>query len=156
VEATAEGYEPYSQVFANIDSAAHIQLMPLPKKTFILQNMHFATAKTTILPSSQQALDLLYELLKENPQLYIRIVGHTDDVGSDKDNQILSEGRANSIHQAMVERGIDAKRIQILGKGESAPLVPNTSDTNRQKNRRVEIEIVSGGDDINIERIVQQ
>jgi outer membrane protein OmpA-like peptidoglycan-associated protein len=56
----------------------------------------------------------------------------------------------------MVERGIDAKRIQILGKGESAPLVPNTSDTNRQKNRRVEIEIVSGGDDINIERIVQQ
>jgi outer membrane protein OmpA-like peptidoglycan-associated protein len=115
--------------------------------------MHFATAETTILPSSQQALNSLYQLLSENTDLYIRIVGHTDDIGSEESNQTLSEGRAKSIYTEMVNRGIDPQRILTMGKGESQPVVPNTSEANRQKNRRVEIEIIAGGDNVNIERL---
>ena len=51
----------------------------------------------------------------------------------------------------MINRGIDAKRISTIGKGELEPLVPNTSADNRQKNRRVEIEIISGAENVNID-----
>ena len=155
IQATAEGFEDYSGTLSQGENNAQIKLIPIPKKTFVLQNMHFATAQTTILPSSRKALDLLYELLNENPDLYIRIVGHTDDVGSEEDNDVLSKGRANSIYQEMVKRGINPKRIQVSGKGELAPLVPNTSEANRQKNRRVEIDIISGDEEVNIERLTQ-
>ena len=153
ITAHAEGFEEYTSAISINQEDNRSLLMPWPKKTFVLQDMHFATAQTTILPSSQRALDLLYELLDENPNLYIRIVGHTDDVGSEQDNKLLSEGRDNSIQLEMVKRGIASKRIQTMGKGELEPLVPNTSEANRQKNRRVEIEIISGDDDVNIERL---
>ena len=155
ISATSEGYENYFDTISLVNDSMRIQMMPLPKKTFILKNMHFATAQTTILPSSRDALNMLYELLNENPNLYIRVVGHTDDVGSEESNRILSEGRAQSIYQEMVNRGIDSKRVQISGKGELEPIVPNTSEDNRQKNRRVEIEIISGDEDVQIERLMQ-
>jgi OOP family OmpA-OmpF porin len=72
-------------------------------------------------------------------------------VGTEKDNQVLSEGRSKSICKEMINRGIDAKRISTTGKGELEPLVPNTSADNRQKNRRVEIEIISGAENVNID-----
>ena len=152
LKVSAENYEPLTidmdQVFDNNYTA---RLMPINVKTFVLRNMYFATAQTTILPSSKPALDMLYELLSENPELVIRIVGHTDDVGTEKDNQVLSEGRSKSICKEMINRGIDAKRISTTGKGELEPLLPNTSADNRQKNRRVEIEIISGAENVNID-----
>jgi outer membrane protein OmpA-like peptidoglycan-associated protein len=152
LKVSAENYEPLTidmnQVF---DNNYTVRLMPINVKTFVLRNMYFATAQTTILPSSKPALDMLYELLSENPELVIRIVGHTDDVGTEKDNQVLSEGRSKSICKEMINRGIDAKRISTTGKGELEPLVPNTSADNRQKNRRVEIEIISGAENVNID-----
>lgn len=152
--AQAEGYEPYCDtLFTLSDTSYVVRMNPIVLKTFVLQNMYFATAKTTILPSSQSALDMLFTLLNENPNLYICIVGHTDDVGSDEANMILSKGRAESIRNAMLQRGIDGKRISIKGKGESDPIVPNDSDVHRQMNRRVEIEILSGADNINIEQL---
>lgn len=155
---TVEGYEPYTRTLAWEDATEDITtigLTPIPRKTFVLQNMHFATAETTILPSSQQALNSLYQLLSENNDLYIRIVGHTDDIGSEESNQTLSEGRAKSVYTEMVNRGIAPQRILTMGKGESQPVVPNTSEANRQKNRRVEIEIIAGGDNVNIERLTK-
>ena len=141
------------ELYSVFDNNFVVRLIPINLKTFVLQNMYFATAQTTILPSSKPSLDLLYDLLSENPELVIRIVGHTDDVGTEQSNQVLSEGRAKSICQEMVKRGIDAKRIHTAGKGELKPLVPNTSDANRQMNRRVEIEIISGAENVNIERL---
>ena len=141
---SAEGYHPYTvdmeKVFGN-DFV--VRLKPIPVKTLVLKNIYFATAKTNILPSSEAALEGLYNLLVENPDLMIRVVGHTDDVGTEASNYVLSQGRANSVKEAMVKRGISANRIVIAGKGESEPVLPNTSDENRQKNRRVEIEYIS-------------
>lgn len=154
--AESDGYIPYCDTLLTLpDTSYVISLVPNVVKTFILKNMYFATAQTTILPSSQSALDMLYELLNENSDLHIRIVGHTDDVGSDASNMILSNGRSESIRNAMIKMGIDGKRITTDGKGEREPIVPNDSDDHRQMNRRVEIEIISGADDINIQRLIK-
>lgn len=153
VKAQSNGYNDYCDTVDALVDDLVIKMIPQPikKQTFILRNMHFATAQTDILPSSKSALDLLYKLLIENPNLYIKIVGHTDDVGSEQDNRILSEGRANSIREAMLKRGISASRLKIQGKGESEPIVPNDTEAHKQMNRRVEIEILSGAENINIE-----
>lgn len=111
--------------------------------SFTLQNMYFATAKTEILPSSADGLNELYRYLKDNPDVRIRIVGHTDDVGSDESNQKLSEGRARSVRMAMISRGIEPDRILTAGRGEKEPVVPNDSDEHRQMNRRVEIQVLN-------------
>jgi outer membrane protein OmpA-like peptidoglycan-associated protein len=120
-----------------------VQLEPIQVKQFVLKNMFFATDKTKILPSSEPALQELFNLLKDNPTIRIRIVGHTDDVGKEEYNQRLSEGRSASVKQEMVSRGIAQERIETTGHGETDPIVPNDSDEHRQMNRRVEIVILS-------------
>ena len=72
----------------------------------------------------------------------IKIIGHTDDVGKDEANQLLSEGRANEVMKDLIERGIAPERLEAEGRGESQPIDTNTTDEGRQNNRRVEIEIL--------------
>lgn len=138
---TAEGYKDTCMQFTNMHDFT-IALEPTVVVRFVLKNMFFATNKTNILPSSNPALQELYQLLSEHPEIRIRIIGHTDDVGKDDYNQRLSEGRAASIKKEMVKRGIDAKRIETEGRGEKDPIVPNDSSEHRQMNRRVEVEIL--------------
>lgn len=118
-------------------------LEPMPKgKTFIIRNLFFASDKTDILPESEPAMQELFEFLSENPDVRILITGHTDWIGTDKDNQILSEGRANSVKRSMIERGIDADRMETVGMGESQPIDTNETEEGRQNNRRVEFTIL--------------
>lgn len=120
-------------------------IVPLPTVTeqpIVLENLFFATNKTTILPQSEEDLLRLYQLLSQHPNIRIRITGHTDNVGSIRSNQILSEGRANSVRQNMIDRGIDPSRIETEGKGELAPIDTNDTDEGRQNNRRVEFIIL--------------
>ena len=143
---TAEGYRDTctTTTAGNIADVLVIRLEPIHVRKFVLQNMFFATDKTDILPSSESALQELYNLLNDNPNIRIRIIGHTDDVGKDDYNWRLSKGRSESVKQEMVKRGIDAARIETTGRGEQDPIVPNDSDEHRQMNRRVEIEILNG------------
>ncbi|MBQ0119294.1 MAG: OmpA family protein, partial [Bacteroidales bacterium] len=118
-------------------------LEPIVKKRkIILHDLYFATNSVVILPESEKGLQDLYDLLNENPEVRIRITGHTDSVGSDKDNQKLSEGRANSVRDDMIRRGIDENRIEAEGKGESEPIDTNDTEEGRAKNRRVEFVIL--------------
>lgn len=142
--ASVKGYKDTCIVVENVDDILSLQLEPRNIKRFVLKNLLFATDKTKILPSSKPALNELYRMLKENPDIRIRIVGHTDDTGRDEYNYRLSVGRANSVKREMVNRGIAPSRIETAGRGEKDPIVPNTSEKNRQKNRRVEIEILGG------------
>ena len=151
--------ENYHQQIFNIgvqgkdDIELSFALTPIEKRTYILENMFFASNETTILPQSEPSLKELYEMLRDNPEVRILITGHTDWVGSDEDNQILSEGRAASVKQSMVDRGIDASRIETTGKGESMPIATNETEKGRQRNRRVEITILeSGSSDPNVEQ----
>ena len=96
-----------------------------------------------VLPESDQVLEDLYDFLTENPTVRIRIVGHTDNVGTLEANQRLSEGRARSVTNEMVKRGIDRHRIEYEGKGKTAPVATNDTEEGRAKNRRVEFIILS-------------
>ena len=136
------GYNPLDLVISNIGDSLNVALTPVKKgEVFIVHNLHFATNKTRILSRSEQALNDLYMYLARNPQIHIKIVGHTDNVGKDAANQKLSDGRANAVMKDLIERGIAPERIQAEGRGETQPIDTNDTEEGRQNNRRVEIEI---------------
>lgn len=114
-----------------------------------IENLFFATNRTNILPESEEAMSGLAQFLLDNESVTIHIMGHTDAVGSEKANLILSEGRANSVRLELIKRGIDADRITAEGKGESEPVADNETEEGRALNRRVEFTITgTGGKDV--------
>ena len=77
--------------------------------------------------------------MKEHEKGNLAVTGHTDSTGSDKYNQALSERRAQSVTNYLVENGIDSKRIETMGMGESQPIASNATESGRSQNRRVEL-----------------
>lgn len=137
------GYDTLETVIANVGDSMNIALSPVKKgEKFIVKNLFFATNKTRILSTSEEALSDLYNYLNRNPQVRIRIIGHTDSVGKDAANQKLSEGRANAVMQDLISRGLAADRLEAEGRGETQPIDTNDTEEGRQNNRRVEIEIL--------------
>ena len=137
------GYDTIRMVVTNIGDTLNIAMSPVKKgEVFIVRNLHFATNKTRILPTSEGALNDLYSYLARNPQVRIKIIGHTDSVGKAAANQKLSEGRANAVMKELIERGINKARIEAEGRGMNQPIDTNETEEGRQNNRRVEIEIL--------------
>ena len=112
-----------------------------------IENLFFATNKTVILPQSEQAMSDLANFLLENQTVTIHITGHTDAVGTDEANQILSEGRANAVRNDLIKRGVAAERMTAEGKGEKEPVADNDTEEGRQLNRRVEFVITDVGNE---------
>ncbi|MFN8346058.1 MAG: OmpA family protein [Spirosomataceae bacterium] len=104
----------------------------------VLSNIYFETGKADLQEKSRAELNKLIEQLKTQPTLRIEIAGHTDDVGDAKQNQILSQKRAQSVVDYLIEAGIVKDRIKAVGFGEAKPIVPNSTEENRQLNRRIE------------------
>lgn len=113
-------------------------------KTFTLDNVQFETGKASLTKTSYIELNELLEYLKLKEDVVIEIAGHTDDVGDDISNQMLSEARANTVRNYLISKGIATKRVQAKGYGETQPIAPNTTPEGRQKNRRTEVRILSG------------
>lgn len=113
------------------------------EKSFVLDQVFFATGQSEILPSSFEQLDKLVNYLKENPTIEIQIEGHTDTVGDSTLNKKLSLDRAFRVREYLISKGISGKRLKFSGKGDTEPLVSNDTEENRQKNRRVEFKIIS-------------
>ncbi|MFD2163467.1 OmpA family protein [Paradesertivirga mongoliensis] len=107
-----------------------------------LNNIFFATNKFELLPESKTELQQLISFLNLNPTVSIEIDGHTDDVGDDKINQVLSENRAKTVYNYLVDSKIATSRLSFKGYGESKPVTANTSAEGRQQNRRTEFRIV--------------
>lgn len=107
------------------------------RENFKIGAVQFDLAESELRPEAKEALDKFCKVLASR-KVNIFITGHTDDNGSDADNQILSEKRVNAVKTYMISRGISEKSITAIGKGETEPKVPNTSDRNRAINRRVE------------------
>lgn len=139
VEATAVNYFPFHDTITDPTLFNGVIMSPREVKSFVLHNIYFATGKTRILDSSEPALNELHRFLLSRPNQRIRIVGHTDNIGSDRSNQILSEGRCKEVKREMEERGVAPGRIEIEGRGERDPIVMNDTEEHRQMNRRVEI-----------------
>ena len=107
----------------------------------VFDNLNFEFGKADIKKDSFQYLDKLADTLLKAKNWTIEIQGHTDDKGSDELNLKLSQSRADAVKKYLVSKGIGADTITAKGLGESVPLVANDSDTNREKNRRVEFKI---------------
>jgi OmpA-OmpF porin, OOP family len=110
--------------------------------TVRLKNIYFDFNKATLKPESFVELNKVVALLKENPTVEIEIEGHTDSVGPDDRNQLLSQNRSQSVVDYIVSQGIDAGRLQARGFGESKPIDTNDTDAGRANNRRVEFTVV--------------
>jgi outer membrane protein OmpA-like peptidoglycan-associated protein len=92
-------------------------------------------------PAARQNLATLASSLEKYPNTDLLIVGHTDSIGSDVYNQGLSERRAAAAANYLAGQGVTRTRLRSTGRGESEPVVPNDTDADRQKNRRVEVAI---------------
>lgn len=124
-----------------------IQAELIKKGEIELPGVYFDTAKATLKPASRTAILAAAALLKKYPTLVLEIQGHTDNVGSDESNFDLSDRRAASVREALIDEGIDAKRLESKGYGEKVPVVSNDSDEGRAKNRRVMLKRISGGEE---------
>jgi outer membrane protein OmpA-like peptidoglycan-associated protein len=113
-----------------------------PPKTFVLENVEFDFGKATLRPASYKTLDDLVEYLQRKSDDRIEIGGHTDNVGSEAKNKILSLERAKSIVAYLEAKGIDPARLTAKGYGSMEPIEENTTEAGRQKNRRSEVKIL--------------
>ncbi|MBL8911680.1 MAG: OmpA family protein [Archangium sp.] len=110
----------------------------------IKKQIKFATGSAKIVgKESEQILDEVALALKDNAQIKkVRIEGHTDSVGDDAKNLILSQNRANSVMSALIKRGVDPTRMESVGFGETKPIASNSTAAGKAENRRTEFNIV--------------
>ncbi|HET8700848.1 MAG TPA: OmpA family protein [Nitrococcus sp.] len=118
-----------------------------PKQTthgvvLTLGDVLFAYNSAKLRPAAQAPLDKLATFLRQHPQRQVRIVGYTDSTGSAAYNQRLSERRAQSVADALAQRGIERTRMEVAGKGKNNPVASNATAGGRQLNRRVEITVL--------------
>lgn len=109
----------------------------------IVTNINFDFDSDRVREDAKEKLARVITIMKDSPDIDVLIVGYTDDVGPVAYNEGLSLRRARSIKGYMVGQGIAARRMQVAGRGESAPIVPNATPEGQAVNRRVEFEIAN-------------
>jgi outer membrane protein OmpA-like peptidoglycan-associated protein len=128
------------------DSVFHVDIPLEPIEAnakVILKNVFFDTKKTELKPESVSELDDVVRLMNENPNMKIQINGYTDNVGTPADNLKLSTGRAVSVVNYLVAKGINKTRLSFKGFGEAKPISTNETEEGRAMNRRTEMSVVS-------------
>jgi len=103
-----------------------------------LQGIKFETGKDIIRPVSYPILNNVVDIMKENKEYNLIINGHTDNVGSDESNKILSDKRAAAVKAYLIDKGVAANRLKSFGWGEEKPAADNNTAAGRTLNRRVE------------------
>lgn len=145
----AEGYLPYSASFSlkDIKLSELVELKspltPIEKGAgFVLENIFFDSGDAQLQEESKAELDLLVNYLKDLPDMILEVGGHTDSDGTEESNVILSEDRAKAVYAYLVSRGVNESRLRYKGYGETQPLVPNDSESNKEKNRRTAFKVL--------------
>ena len=111
-------------------------------KPIVFEGIQFDSGSSKPNVASGQPLKVVIALLHANPSIKLLIRGHTDEVGAAKDNTELSLVRANEVGVALVQAGIDRKRLRIMGMGSSEPISIDNTDSARQRNRRIDAVIL--------------
>lgn len=146
--AYAPGYAQYVEMLTVPDTGdVSREIAMLPEevlKRLRLPRLHFNFDKYNLRAETPPALDTVIKILEQYPTLRIEIAGHTDSIGTREYNQGLSERRANTVYQYLIQRGIPAHRLSPRGYSEDRPLVPNSTPYNRFLNRRVEFTPLTG------------
>jgi outer membrane protein OmpA-like peptidoglycan-associated protein/tetratricopeptide (TPR) repeat protein len=145
-----KGYLFYSNRFMlkEVVSGDHfevnIPLQPFAKgANIVLRNILFETGKFVLLSESMTELDKIVSILRENPALKVQISGHTDNVGKDADNLVLSASRAKAVVEYIITKGILAARLTHKGFGAAQPVADNSTEQGRSLNRRTEMTVIS-------------
>ncbi len=121
-----------------------ISLIPAEAgNTIDLYNIYFKTNEHAILPESEPELQILLHFLTDHPELSVEIGGHTDNTGNREFNQTLSEKRAASVKQYLVEKGISQNRLTTKGYGFDQPVATNETEEGRARNRRTTMKIMA-------------
>jgi outer membrane protein OmpA-like peptidoglycan-associated protein len=105
---------------------------------FVTNNILFETGKATLKPESMAEIQKIAEYMKKNPTARFEVQGHTDNQGSDKVNDPLSQQRAEAVVKALEGEGVDPFNLRPVGKGSHEPVADNATEEGRAKNRRVE------------------
>lgn len=120
----------------------NVALKPIREgESVILNNIFFEFDSYQLLDESVTELEKIFEFLQQNPLLKVEISGHTDKTGSKEYNQELSEKRAESVVNYLIEKGIDRDRLSYIGYGYTKPVADNETEEGRAKNRRTELKI---------------
>ena len=115
----------------------------VPEQNITLQGVQFEMASDRLTPNSLRILDQAAAALKGQPDMKVRVAGHTDSLGKAQYNENLSMRRARSVKQYLVSQGVAPARLSVMGYGESQPVANNETEEGRSMNRRVEFEIQS-------------
>ncbi|WP_085724564.1 OmpA family protein [Pseudomonas sp. R37(2017)] len=118
-----------------------IQVEPAQSEVITLSDVLFVFNQSDLTPTAESQLDALMSKFEDADVVSIKVVGHTDNVGSDAYNQALSERRASSVAEYLISQGVAPNKITSEGKGKSQPIADNETDAGRAKNRRVELHI---------------
>jgi outer membrane protein OmpA-like peptidoglycan-associated protein len=102
----------------------------------------FATNSSSLNVASQNSLSQFATSLRNNPDTDIQIIGHTDNTGSDRINNPLSESRAQAVYNFLVQKGVAGNRMTSMGMGSTQPIADNSNVAGRAENRRVEVYIL--------------
>jgi outer membrane protein OmpA-like peptidoglycan-associated protein len=119
---------PAAEMKKALDATGHVALY-----------LNFDTDQATLKPDAQATVAQIISLLAQNPDLKLAVQGHTDNAGTPAHNQELSEARARTVVANLTAQGIAADRLQAAGFGQTKPLVDNSTEPNKAKNRRVEL-----------------
>jgi OOP family OmpA-OmpF porin len=115
---------------------------PVAEKVTLAADVLFDFDKSVLKPEGKSKLDDLADKVKSINLEVVIAIGHTDSIGSDAYNQKLSVRRAESVKAYLVSKGVEPNRVYTEGKGEKQPVASNKTKEGRQKNRRVEIEVI--------------
>lgn len=120
----------------------NLTLVPIESgQSITMNNLFFESKQFALKNESFLELNRIVKFLEQNPTVKIEIGGHTDDVGSDENNLVLSEKRAFEVYMNLISKSVSKDRLTYVGYGETKPKVPNINDQNRGMNRRVELMI---------------
>jgi len=147
---SCDGYMFFSENFSFIVDAntpkpyvKDIPLQPIKEgEKIILKNVFFETGAFALKPESKAELNILVGFMNQHPGMQIEVSGHTDDVGTEESNQILSQNRAKSVYDYLISQGVVKTNITYIGYGEKQPVSDNTSEEGKAQNRRTEFKII--------------
>ncbi|MEO7855261.1 MAG: OmpA family protein [Rubrivivax sp.] len=135
---TSQGPKSYQADQSEIDErfASALAARPLPAAQFTL---YFIEGRDEFTDASKALIDGVFAEIARRPVRDVLVIGHTDKLGNDADNDVLSRQRAEVVRAALMARGIEPQHIVVIGRGKREPIVPTADGVAEARNRRVEI-----------------
>ncbi|HSQ41800.1 MAG TPA: OmpA family protein [Fibrobacteraceae bacterium] len=137
------GPYPCGEVNVPLNAGVGNWSVEFDESVYELKDVLFETGKSTLKPSSFKQLDLLVEGLNKYDTLNVEIAGHTDNVGGEEYNMELSQARAESVRNYLLQKHIASDRVVARGYGYSQPVADNGTEEGRARNRRTEVRILN-------------